>query len=572
VVLVDGYVDEPTCLGVPPYLSTYPRYIAGAIWEHDPHAEILYYTIDRVRESFDAALNVWSTADLVVLIAGMVVPGKYMGGTPISVRETKVLFSDQRLSDTKTMLVGPWASHGCGLEGGRAALEPGALSPPFGFVAPGSPEMVIADVASHNWDPERAQLDVTSKSLDGIQQFSIRGSRIVAQHPNYARRYLIAEIETYRGCARYITGGCSFCVEPLFGEPQLRRVDDIVGEIKALYEAGVRAFRLGRQADLFVYGSPEIGEEEFPTPDPGTIEELFSKIRRAAPSLDVLHIDNVNPGTIAHHPTESREVARVVMKYHTTGDVAAFGLESLDPVVIKRNNLKVTADEALEALRILNEVGGVRPGRGLPHLLPGINLLYGLPGESRATLDHNMVFLKQLVDEGLMVRRINIRQVIGFSGTRLEPEKRPAVKQHQFFKHKAQVREEIDLEMIRRVAPPGTVIQSVYFERSDGNGSFLRPLGTYPLLCRMSAGLPYQDPLDVVVIDHGSRSVSCLSFPIIPTQLSLAQWTSIPGIGSKRAARLKGADQLSSVLSMEKTLDMQLPEWLTQSVEFEDKN
>jgi len=31
VTIVDGYVDEPAHFGVPPYISTYPRYAAGAL-------------------------------------------------------------------------------------------------------------------------------------------------------------------------------------------------------------------------------------------------------------------------------------------------------------------------------------------------------------------------------------------------------------------------------------------------------------------------------------------------------------------------------------------------------------
>ena len=36
VVLVDGYVDEPAHFGVPPYISTYPRYTAGALVDCTP--------------------------------------------------------------------------------------------------------------------------------------------------------------------------------------------------------------------------------------------------------------------------------------------------------------------------------------------------------------------------------------------------------------------------------------------------------------------------------------------------------------------------------------------------------
>ncbi len=554
---------------MPPYISTYPRYIAGAIWSKDAHAEILYTTIDQVRESFDRAIDTWSTVDIAILIAGMIVPGKYIGGTPISVREARTLFSDSRLEDVPKMLVGPWARYGYGQQGGKVALSSLSLTPPFDYIAPGDPEMVIASISEEHWNPEKGDLDACAKNPHDIEEYAKRGARIVSQHPEFNRKHLIAEIETYRGCARYLTGGCSFCVEPLYGMPRQRNPDDIVKEIEALYESGVRAFRIGKQADLFVFGSTEMGEEEFPAPNPELIESLFSKIRNVAPDLEVLHIDNVNPGTIAHHPEESTSVARSIIKHHTTGDVAAFGIESVDPEVVRRNNLKVNMEEALTAVRILNEVGSGREDSGLPHLLPGINLLYGLPGESKKTIEHNMEFLQTLVDEGLMVRRINIRQVIGFENTRVIDDDRSRLKRNQFFKHKEVVRSSIDTIMIQRIAPPGTIIRSVYLEGNEGKGLLLRPLGTYPLLCRMASGTHPDSISDVVVVDHGPRSLTVLPYPIHPSKISLAQWRSIPGIGNKRAARVKAAGLLTSVSQIEERLDNPLPEWLKHTITFE---
>ncbi|MFW9907489.1 MAG: radical SAM protein [Candidatus Thorarchaeota archaeon] len=546
----------------------YPRYVAGAIWKHDPQAEVVYSTIDQVRQSFDNAINLWSTCDFVILIAGMIVPGKYIGGTPISVRETKTLFSDARLESTTSILVGPWANFGCGLEGGKLAMSSSLLSPPLDFIIAGDPEMVVSSIATANWSVEQAIHQITSASPEQIQEFAVRGAGIVHQHPGKQRGYLIAEIETYRGCPRFITGGCSFCVEPLYGNPQQRPATDIVREIEVLYSTGVRAFRVGKQADLFTYGSKEMGDEEFPTPDPEVIEMLFSKIRTVAPALNVLHIDNVNPGTIARHPEESRAVAKAIMKHHTSGDVAAFGVESLDPEVIKRNNLKTSPEESLEAIRVLNEVGGAREPWGLPHLLPGINLLYGLPGETKRTLEHNMEFLRLLVNEGLVVRRINIRQVIGFDNTRLNGTHRSALKRNLFFKHKEQVREEIDTEMIKRVAPPGTILRGVFIEHREGNSYLLRQLGTYPLLCHMPIGQDVHDQSDVVVIDHGPRSLKVLPHPFMPNRASIAQWKSIPGIGAKRAVRIKGKESYSDMDELEAQLDTELPAWLKHSIDF----
>ncbi|MFW9793354.1 MAG: radical SAM protein, partial [Candidatus Thorarchaeota archaeon] len=568
VVLVDGYVDEPTCLGVPPYVSIYPRYIAGAIWTQSSNADIQYSTIDQVRESFQNAQYLWSKSDLIILIAGMIVPGKYIGGTPISVREARELFSVPELEDIPKVLVGPWARYGCGLEGGKLALSSDVLVPPFDYIIRGDPELVIAQALEADNDFESTDLNLTRSSSEEIEGFIKRGVPIVRQSPGFSSGHVICEIESYRGCPRFISGGCTFCVEPSYGPPQQRDAAAIAGEILALYEQGVHAFRIGHQADLFTYGSKEMGEIEFPTPNPDAVEDLFSRITIGTPDLKVLHIDNVNPGTIARHPQESREVAKIIMKYHTPGDVAAFGVESTDPEVIRRNNLKADVDEVIEAVRLLNEVGRVREPWSLPHLLPGINLLYGLPGESKRTLDLNMDFLKQILDEGLLVRRINVRQVIGLPGTRLEQGVGKKIKRHQFFKHREQIRDTIDIEMIKQVAPNGTVIKSVFVDGQTGNSLLLRPLGTYPLLCHMPQGAG-ETPKDVFVVDHGPRSLTVLPYPFNIRQASLNQWKAVPGIGAKRAARIKKVDRIGNVNQLESVLEMKILDWFLRTLSFD---
>jgi radical SAM superfamily enzyme with C-terminal helix-hairpin-helix motif len=569
VALVDGYVDEPTILGVPPYISTYPRYIAGAIWTKIPSAEIFYRTIDQVRASFIDAQNLWAKTDLIILIAGMIVPGKYVGGTPISVREAKELFSSPLLDDIPKALVGPWARFGCGIEGGKLALGSDVLSPPFDYIVSGDPEVVIGRALDEGNTLDSIDLSSVRTSSQEIEQYILRGSRIVTQHPEFDEKHIICEIESYRGCPRFLTGGCSFCIEPSYGEPQQRTYSAIAEEIAVLDALGVRAFRIGHQADLFTYGSTEMGEEEFPRPNPEAIEQLFFSIRSVAPNIEVLHIDNVNPGTLARHPKESIAVAKSVIKYHTPGDVAAFGVESVDPEVIRRNNLKADADEILSAVRLLNEVGGGRPPWGLPHLLPGINLLYGLPGESKRTLEYNMNFLQNLLNENLLVRRINIRQVIGLPGTRVVEKRGGRVRRNEFYRHREEVRDTIDIEMIKRVAPQGTILNDAFIESDEGGHYLLRQLGTYPLLCHMPKGRTETGSRSVFVVDHGPRSLTVLPSPFKIQRALLSQWKAIPGIGAKRATRVKGVENIQDLHQLQVQLEMELPEWLSRNIDFE---
>ena len=45
--IIDGYVDEPACLGVPPYISPYIRTVAGVFLSKD--IPVTYHTIDQIR-------------------------------------------------------------------------------------------------------------------------------------------------------------------------------------------------------------------------------------------------------------------------------------------------------------------------------------------------------------------------------------------------------------------------------------------------------------------------------------------------------------------------------------------
>src|SRR5438445_12121373 len=79
VVILDGYVDEPSNFGVPPYISPYPRYLAGAV--QDAGNEWEYVTIDQVRAGRPLR------GDILAVISGPIVPGKYLRGLPITDRQ-----------------------------------------------------------------------------------------------------------------------------------------------------------------------------------------------------------------------------------------------------------------------------------------------------------------------------------------------------------------------------------------------------------------------------------------------------------------------------------------------------
>jgi radical SAM superfamily enzyme with C-terminal helix-hairpin-helix motif len=106
-------------------------------------------------------------------------------------------------------------------------------------------------------------------------------------------------METYRGCVRYVNGGCSFCVEPLKGRPVFREPEAIVAEARALRERGVVNFRLGSQTCIISYKA-ELDGTDCPRPNPDALEALLSGMSALSPN--VLHVDNANPAVMARHP------------------------------------------------------------------------------------------------------------------------------------------------------------------------------------------------------------------------------------------------------------------------------
>lgn len=521
-MIIDGYVDEPACLGVPPYISPYPRYIAGAMIDQGiPQAHIHYITIDQIRKG--QGHDILQAAGLIVIIAGMTVPGKYLRGTPINLSEIGDI--TRAAAGTPVILGGP-IRLGYGSQGGMAAS---------GFDIAGL-TLAQSDIEAFVYDmlaPGRGlkdpySVDHRERTTQEIARWGVKGAFMIGQHPDYP--HVMCELETYRGCAR--PDHCSFCTEPFYGESDFREVRDVVSEVGALYHYGARYFRIGRQPDLFSYHARDRGGE-LPVPDPGVIERLYKGIRNAAPGLKVLHMDNANPGTIAAYPVESEQIARIIVKYHTSGDVAAMGMESADPAVVRANCLKAMPEDVLEAIKLVNRVGDRRGDNGLPELLPGLNIIHGLKGETKETFDHNFRFLKMLLDSGLMVRRINIRQVMAFPGTSMWQDEGAGKYHDLFMRFKDKVRKEIDLPNLKRLVPVGTVLKDVMCEVHDGI-TFGRQMASYPLLVGIPDRLSLGQFMDVTVTGHGHRSITAIPYPLDINSAGVKLISQLPGVGKKR--------------------------------------
>ncbi|NLM96575.1 MAG: radical SAM protein, partial [Halanaerobiaceae bacterium] len=366
--------------------------------------------------------------------------------------------------------------------------------------------------------------EIDRKNIESyIARWAVTGAELTRKHPSYPN--LVCELETFRGCPR--SGHCAFCSERLKKIVYQRPVPDIINEVGALAKAGNHFYRLGAQTDLLLYQAGRKDNGDFVL-NPAALEELYSGIRKADPGLQVLHLDNINPVNIVKYK-ESLQILETIVKYNTAGDVAAFGLESADPLILKKNNIEADPQTTFRAVEILNAIGGIRE-KGLPKLLPGINFLHGLVGERLETMDYNYQFLKKILDSGLMLRRINIRQV-------LKTGNYPAVKvkQKRFRDYKEKVNKEINKPMLERVFPVGTVIENVLTETRQGNLAFGRQLGSYPILIGIPANIEKGTFITVRVIDHGYRSITALPWPFYIKKASPEQLRSFPGIGEKRA-------------------------------------
>jgi len=478
ITILDCYTDEASGLGVPPYLGTYPRYLFGKYtFSKD---DVKYLTIDDLRlwkqlkgikketELYqktnifvnnltkNSAEKVLSETDLLIVVLGVHVPGKYLTAMPGTLNEVVPMLKD---INCEKILTGP-AVFGTQLEGGKFA-EKMDLS-------------LFEEVKDYNF------------TFNEMEKISAVSAEILKQIPDKR----VIEIETSRGCK---FGKCSFCTEAMKCKFINRKMEDVVKEVVAYYNVGARHFRIGKQADFYAIDRPI---------------ELLEKINKKCPKIEVLHIDNVNPNSVVSGDGE--EITKAIVKYCTSGNIAAFGIESFDPEVVKANRMNTSPAVALKAIEIINKYGKERGKNGMPMFLPGINIIFGLLGEKKITHQTNMEALLGIIDSGLMLRRINIRQVVVMPGTYLEEHggnKFLRKNKKYYWKWRNEIRQKIDLPMLKIVVPVGTILSEVYTEIYDGKTTFCRQMGTYPLIIGIKGRIPLGKKIKVKIVSHMLRSL-----------------------------------------------------------------
>ena len=258
IALIDGYIDDPAALGVPPYISPMIRSIAGAALDAGAD-RVEYISIDMIRKGRHIP-----DASVSVVLSGNTVPGKYLRSMPMSLKE---------LSELTPKLKG-WK-----MISGSAADSKEAEA--FDFI-------VKKDVAASLYDGIIGKEVLERfRTLDEWNRWMVLGADIVVQHQDFPEP-LVVEIESYRGCHRYRSGGCSYCIEPMKGKPLMRSPDDILAEARKLRDLGIRNIRIGGQTCIVSYGSED--ESEIPRPNPDALRRLFEGLN--AMGFDMIHVDN----------------------------------------------------------------------------------------------------------------------------------------------------------------------------------------------------------------------------------------------------------------------------------------
>ena len=541
-LILDGYEDEPAAFGVPPYVGFHIRYVCGVFEQHK--IDYTYMTIDQWRlTSQQERQEVLRTTEGFVCIAGAVVPGRYIRGTPISRKESTDLI--RLLPRDIPALFGGWAVRGWKQQGWfplRSNL----------FLAVQDTDATLNQFLKNGtWKHERrnaeewttwAQLGATSKA--------------VTHHPDLGtdekKGPLTYEVEVYQGCVRF-KRGCKFCIEPKKGIPIWRTPDDIIREVKLAHDSGVQHVRLGGMTDTYTYMAEGVKDLEYPIPNPEPIAQLLHGLREDD-RLGILHTDNGNPSIIAENIEPSTEITKTLVETLSDGAVLSFGLESADPNVHAANWLNCDAQQLKSALRLINEYGRGRGERGLPKLLPGLNFIAGLNGERPETYDMNLNLLRELRNEGLLLRRINIRQVEG--------EGFQEIPQSEFKQFKSAVRETIDTPLLQELFPLGHVLRDVHWETHDGRTrlpvhlteehtgnsihgraglTFGRQIGAYPILIGVPYHIPLESSSNIMITGHGARSITGVEVGLDINSVTEKQLEAIPGIGKKAAWNLISA-------------------------------
>lgn len=463
-VILDCYTDEPSGYGVRPYLGTHQIHLSQALTYLG--IDHYYLTIDDLRfatrgvsgdennsdistlnttNNCANALEIIQKAKLIYIIMGCFVDYKYFSTIPPKSDE---VFEFLKLSKSRKILFYVLGT----VDGISPDYQNSKLQTIIDHVELGNTYRYVIENNKHG--------DIFPPNYDLLEKISSSEPQIIQQ----LKYPIIAEIETGAGCN---TPFCSFCIESVRAiPPSYRTPESIILQIKTLYRTGVRYFRLGRQPNFFQYQNQDVSQ----------VHRLLAEIREGCPNLSMLHIDNANIVSVISK--NGIEIIKEIVRYCTPGNIAPLGIESFDDNVRTTIRKTGTAEQAYKAISIISEIGSERGGDCLPKLLPGINLIYGLPGQTFSTHQTNLEYLAKILNNGLFTARLFFRKMTRPTGISFND---GPTSNDEYLKWFNDIVDLFVLPMQSRVYTIGKIIKNNReVVLNDGN-SYLRTLGTCPI-------------------------------------------------------------------------------------------
>lgn len=464
-VILDCYTDEPSGLGVPPYLGVHSRYIAGCLQKKNK--KYYYITIDDLRanngevnteDTYNKRIinttknvsnikQIMKNADNIYVVMGCFVKYDYVSAEPPSFEEVKKLLEKFNKNSNKILF---YALGGSKLS--RTNIQNTI------------PQNLFKDIIfgnTYNYFIKEKE-NMFNPNYEKLNEISVLSSSIIKQ----IKRPMIIEIETATGCNR--NPGCTFCIEGMRGLPlQFRKEEDIINEIKALYDNGARYFRLGRQPNFYAYMNNSSEH----------IEKLLKGIWEKCPQIETLHIDNVGPQDV--NTEEGEKITKIIAKYCTDANITPFGIESFDPIIREQCNLNGSIEDIYKAIEIINKYGKEKGKTGMPKLLPGINIIYGLDGQTNKTLDINLTSFKKILNSGNWIRRVFVRKLTSPYGEQFDKYTDKDLK--EFSDWQKQIENQFVIPMLKEMYPIGTEISKLRMEMYNNGDSILRQMATCPI-------------------------------------------------------------------------------------------
>lgn len=524
IIVVDGFSDLPFSLGIPPFMSPEVRYMAGACWDRDDKARVIYINIDDLRAGRKSSLL--NGADLVFVYAGVTEASPLV--RPSVRTDDSGIAKVQDLVDYIAYLDCPKI-----LGGPYVLAKNGVVDEKLGFdvIVTGDLSKYIHEILSDEGTIGKVDPSLQRNNED-LNRYAILGAGLAVQNPGYPS-FLSCAVELYRGCPSASLGGCSFCHETKYTTVDYRPVEDVVAEIAKISELGCENVVFECPCFFSYFSSPN--EEGKLDLDHSAIEKLLEGSRSVAPEIKGLHIMNINPGAIANDMDESRKILKSIRTHCSDGNFPNLRVVTFDDEVQLLNNTRTTAEQSRMVVKMIAEAGKGEGPSGLPQMLPTIELVYGLAGEGENTLELNLNNLKEFASKGL-IRGVIVRKQASLPGTTIS-KRDDIVELEDFDKHMEILQEEVNRVAGGNLAAPGQLIRDVYPYRVQDGSAVAKKVGINPLDLLVHGVSQVNVLQDVRITSVDGDGMEAVAQPLIPKTVSREILRLVPEMTEERIDR-----------------------------------